>query len=210
MNIWFFIQLSANIALGGAIFLLWSKFQKPAKEDPRLSKGLQLLQSKIAILEDLSDRTEVLVKQLNTLMDSKVREIHNKIEQANIQVHAVEKSISKSREIAQLFQEKIPHEEIIERKTTLKYIQAARLAHEGVTSDEISRKLDIPSGEVDLIVQMNQGELLFAEETLQSGRDQIHRLLLRLCLMPNNQRRASPKLPQYSGMQTLMKKPSDA
>ena len=43
---------------------MWVKLFKRKQDDPRMSRGLQLLQSKIAVLEDLSDRTELQVKQL--------------------------------------------------------------------------------------------------------------------------------------------------
>jgi len=163
-----FIQISIDAALFLALFLAWARLQKPPKEDARLSRGLQLLQSKISILEDLSDRTEVQVRQLSALLSSKAVEVHQKILEADRQIHAIEKSMQKSLEISKIFQDKIPHKEIVERENTFKYIEAARLAHQGVQAEEISKKLDIPYAEIQVIVNMNKDRLIFTDEEIPS------------------------------------------
>ena len=48
------------------------------------------------------------------------------------------------------------HKEIIERQTTAKYLQAAKLANKGLSFEEISKQVDIPRGELDLIVKVNR------------------------------------------------------
>lgn len=157
MSFWvFLIQMAINLSFLLAFFLVWVRLKRPQDEDPRFKKGLQLLQSKISILEDLSDRTDLQVRQLTSLMTSKVNEVQEKIEEADRQILEIEKSMQKSLEVAKIFQDKIPHEEIIERQTSMKYMDAARLAEQGVAAQEIAEQLDIPLAEVEIIVSMNQ------------------------------------------------------
>ena len=58
MGTWGFIQLVFDILLAVGLFIVVMRVSRQPKDDPRLSRGLQLLQAKIAVLEDLSDRTE--------------------------------------------------------------------------------------------------------------------------------------------------------
>ena len=155
-----------NIVLGLFVAMLWVRVNRPAKEDPRLSRGLQLLQSKISILEDLSDRTDRQVKQLVHILEERARGLSNKILKAEEMIATIEQSSAKSRQVAEIFQDKIPHEEIIERQNTAKYVQAAQLAHEGRTAAEISTALDIPESEAEFIVKVNKDELTFDQEAL--------------------------------------------
>lgn len=166
MSAWMLIQVIANLLFAAALFVIFKKMSRAPKDDPRLSRGLQLLQSKIAILEDLADRTDVQVKQLTTLIDQKSREVQNKIQAADKQIQAIELSMKKSREVAEIFQDRIPHEDIIERQNTKKYIDAARLAHKGLTAREIQKEVDLPEGELDFIVKINRSQLMFSEEQL--------------------------------------------
>ncbi len=166
MTIWVVFQILLNIIFLAGGLLIWARLSRPAKDDPRMSKGLQLLQSKIAILEDLSDRTDTQFKQLTQLLEQKGREVRESILAAQEQIHQVDVSIQKSLDVSKIFQDKIPHKEIIERQNTIKYIQAARLAHQGLTSEEISKQIDIPKGELDFIVKVNRNKLMFSEELL--------------------------------------------
>lgn len=131
-----------------------------------MSKGLQLLSSKIAILEDLNDRTETQVQHMLTLLDQKSRELQSKIALAEQQVQAVRQSMDQSLEVAQIFQDKIPHTEIIERQNSMKYIKAARLAHAGYSVDQIAAQVDLPSGEIEFIAKVNRDSLSFREDEL--------------------------------------------
>ncbi len=166
MSAWMLVQIIFNLVFGAVVFIVVKKINRNPKDDPRLSRGLQLLQSKIAILEDLADRTEVQVKQLTTLIDQKTREVQTKIQAADKQIRAIEASMEKSLEVAKIFQDRIPHEEIIERQNTMKYIQAARLAHRGMSADQIREEIDLPSGELDFIVKINRNQLMFADDDL--------------------------------------------
>jgi hypothetical protein len=169
MSSWLiFMQVILDIGLLLGMFLIWARFSRPMKEDARLSKGLQLLQSKISILEDLSDRTDVQVRQLSALLTAKAVEVQQKTAEADRQIQAIEKNMQKSLDLAKIFQDKIPHKEIIERETSYKYIEAARMANQGRSADEISRKLEIPAGEVDVIINMNRDQLIFKEDEVPS------------------------------------------
>jgi hypothetical protein len=75
----------------------------------------------------------------------------------------VRQATEKSEQVAKIFQDRIPHQEIIERQNTAKYVNAAKLAHQGMGIDEISRQTDIPRGELELIVKLNRDRLLFGE-----------------------------------------------
>ena len=145
--------------------LMWRLFRKP-KDDPRLSRGLQLLQSKISILEDISDRTELQVRQLITLMDQKIREVQQKIQLADKHVQLVKVSMEKSREVAKIFEDRIPHEEIIERQTTSHYVRAAKMAHQGKTMNEIMQEVPLPRAELELLLKLNKQQLMFSEDLL--------------------------------------------
>ncbi|MES2767670.1 MAG: DUF2802 domain-containing protein [Bdellovibrionota bacterium] len=166
MSGWIVVQIILNIGFVAAALVCWARLNRPQKDDPRLSRGLQLLQSKIAILEDLSDRTDMQVKQLSTLLDQKGREVQEYVANAQNQIHKVEDSIQKSMDVSKIFQDKIPHKEIIERQNTIKYVQAARLANQGMSVDEIAEKVDIPRSELEFIVKVNKNKLMFSEEHL--------------------------------------------
>lgn len=166
MNTLFLILIITNILLFIGVLVVWQKFTKPPQEDPRLSKGLQLLQSKISILEDLSDRTDVQIKQLMTLLEQKIKQVQQKIHDSEHQMQKIEQSMLKSLEVAEIFQDKIPHEEIIERQNSVKYIQAAQMAYQGHSVDEIVEVVDLPKGEVEFIVKVNKDELMFDMDNL--------------------------------------------
>src|ERR1700750_3343667 len=96
-------QLFVDSVLFLVIAIMWAKLRRPPQDDPRLSRGLQLLQTKITVLEDLSDRTEAQVKQLTGLLDQKSRSVQNKILEAEQQVLKIDHSMHKSMEVAEIF-----------------------------------------------------------------------------------------------------------
>jgi hypothetical protein len=166
LSFWVLLQVIVNIVLVAAVIGLWIRLQKPAKDDPRLSRGLQLLQSKISVLEDLSDRTETQVNQLTSLMEHKVKEIQQQILRADKAIQKIDVSMGKSMEVAKIFQDRIPHKEIIERQQTIKYVKAARMAHAGSTPEEIAREVDLSIGEIEFVSKVNRDQLQFSEEDL--------------------------------------------
>lgn len=166
MSTWTLIQIVFDIFMATALFTIVMRMNRAPKDDPRLSRGLQLLQSKISVLEDLSDRTETQVNQLTAILEQKSREVQAKVQLAEQHVHEIRVSMERSLEVAQIFQDKIPHKEIIERQNTIKYVQAARLAHLGSTVEEIAAKVDLPKGEIEFIASVNRERLMFDENDL--------------------------------------------
>lgn len=160
------LQLFFDLLMIVALVVVWQRLRRPAQEDPRLSRGLQLLQSKIAVLEDLSDRTDAQVRQLGNLLEQKARQLQNKIIEAEHQIQRVDASMKRSKEVAEIFQDRIPHEEIIERQNTVKYVKAAQLAHAGKPVEEIAKEVGLPVGQVEMIAKVNQGQLRFDETQL--------------------------------------------
>jgi hypothetical protein len=174
MGLLILFQVALDLGFVAVIALLLmerSKFK--TAEDPRLSRGLQLLTSKIAILQDLMDRSETLGRQLSQIIDRKQQDIHERIEDVEVHLNKVNSAIEKSREVAKIFQDKIPHKEIIERQNTLKYVQAAKLAHQGVSVDEISKQIDIPRGELELIAKVNRHELIAKEPLWMESTEEL-------------------------------------
>ena len=166
MSIPILLQIAVNVVLFLGMWALWAKFRKPPKDDPRLSRGLQLLQSKISVLEDLSDKTDLQVNQIIGLLDKKCRELQNKTNEASAEIQRVNQSIEKSLEVSKIFEDRIPHHEIIERQKTRSYVRAAQLAHSGMSVSEIARQVDIPESEIEMIAKVNKERLMFSEENL--------------------------------------------
>lgn len=166
MSIWTLLQMIINLAAFVGFVAIWMKLRRPPQDDPRLSRGLQLLQTKITVLEDLSDRTDAQVKQLSSLLDQKTRVVQNKILEAEQQILKIDHSMNKSLEVAEIFQDKIPHQEILERQRTVEYVKAARMAHSGLSVDEISQSVHLPREQIDLIAKFNRDQLMFDETQL--------------------------------------------
>jgi hypothetical protein len=164
--IWTLLQIFVDLALVAGSTAMWWRLRRPPQDDPRLSRGLQLLQTKITILEDLSDRTDAQVKQLTSLLDHKARGVQNKILEAEQQIMKIDHSMSKSLEVAEIFQDKIPHQEILERQRTVEYVKAARMAHSGLSIDEISEAVHLPREQIELIAKFNREQLMFDETQL--------------------------------------------
>ena len=97
MGITYLILIIFQVVSVAAIATLWVRITKiQNQEDQRLSKGLQLLQSKLAVLEDLSDRTEIQVNQLIAILEGKIKDIQAKLIDADKVIGKIEKNISKS------------------------------------------------------------------------------------------------------------------
>ncbi|MGE3683567.1 MAG: DUF2802 domain-containing protein [Bdellovibrionales bacterium] len=166
ISVWTMLQVVFNLVVFASLAMLWSRLRRPPQDDPRLSRGLQLLQTKITVLEDLSDRTDSQVKQLTGLLDHKTRVLQNKVLEAEQQVIKIEHSMSKSMEVAEIFQDKIPHQEILERRQKVEYVKAARMAHSGLSVDEIAESVCLPREQIELIAKFNRDQLMFDEEAL--------------------------------------------
>lgn len=166
MSVWTLLQVLVDLVLMASTMMAWWRLRRPPQDDPRLSRGLQLLQTKITVLEDLSDRTDAQVKQLSSLLDHKTRSVQNKILEAEQQIMKIDHSMNKSLEVAEIFQDKIPHQEILERQRTVEYVKAARMAHSGLSVDEIAESVHLPREQVELIAKFNRDQLMFDETQL--------------------------------------------
>lgn len=143
------------------LILIWMRMKKDYSDDSRWSRNLQILQSKIAVFEDLSDRTEVQVSQLTIMLEIKMCDMQRKIDEADDILNKISSAMKKSMEVAQIFQDKIPHEEIIERQNTVKFVRAALMAHEGKTEDQIAEVVNLPKSQIEFIVKVNSQRLSF-------------------------------------------------
>lgn len=159
-------QIIFDFFLISGIVILWARYRKNDGDDPRMSRSLQLLQSKISILEDLSDRIDEQLQQASTLMEHKKKELDVRIAEVDRTLQTIQQSRDKSLEVAKIFQDRIPHAEIIERQRTIEYVKAARLAHEGVELSELVKQVNLPAGEVEFIAKMNREQLQFSLEEL--------------------------------------------
>ena len=163
MSFWIIVQVAVNFLLfAGIVFLLLQRKQL-AKEDHRFSKGLQLLQSKIAILEDLSDQTESQVKTLTKLLEDKYKEIQALLIETDQQILRME-------EVAENTWRQIQSSgvsvESNDRQNLNKYVKAAQLANSGNGVDEIIKQVDLTRGEIELIHAMNKEQLVFNQNSL--------------------------------------------
>ena len=154
-----------NIFILLNIIFIWIKL-KSHKKDQKLNQGLLILEGKIKVLEDLSQRTETECQQLTRLLEKKSIQTQKKIEEAKLHIEKIEKAIKISQEVTKIFQDKIPHKEFAERESTIKYVKAAKKAHAGKTIEAIEKEIDLPRSEIELIHKMNKNHLVFDEKTL--------------------------------------------
>lgn len=135
-------------------------------EDNRLTKGLQLLQNKISILQDLSDKTDEQVRKWVHLIEQKSTEVRSQLIKSDEKIIQIESALSKALDVSKIFYDQVPHAEMTERQKTSKYVQAAKLANQGFSTDQISQKIDLSTAEIELIIKMNREELQFSEKNL--------------------------------------------
>lgn len=166
MSFTLLMQVAFNLFLLAGFAIIWMRVRRGQSDDSRVSRSLQLLQSKISILEDLSDRIDEQLTQATGLMEHKKKELDGKIAEVDRMLHEIQTSREKSLEVAQIFEDKIPHEEILERQRTRQYIKAAHLAHQGKAVADIAAQVQLPYAEVELIAKMNREQLQFNPEEL--------------------------------------------
>lgn len=208
VNFWNLFQVFLDVlAVAGFVFI-WIRLNKPAKDDPRFSRSMQILQSKISILEDLSDRTETQVKQLNALMENKVQEVQKILARCETEIQKIEMARQKSLEVAKIFQDKIPHQEIIERQNTIKFVKAAVMAHEGKSAEEIQQEIPLSSGEIDFIIKVNKDQLQFSLDDLPDWvKDEVSEVDSRLSEIGEKFRSVLPQSPASSPLQSQQQSP---
>ncbi|MBC7741094.1 MAG: DUF2802 domain-containing protein [Bdellovibrionaceae bacterium] len=166
MNYWLLTLSLMNVLLFSFIFFTMVIKSKNKVEDNRLTKGLQLLQNKISILQDLSDKSDEQVRRWVHLIEIKSHEVQNQLTLSDEKIIQIESALSKALDVSKIFYEQVPHAEMADRQKTSKYVQAAKLAHQGFTTDQISQKIDLSPAEIEMITKMNRDQLQFAEENL--------------------------------------------
>ena len=166
MNIWLLLLTFFNIVLlAGLSFSLFLRVREK-KEDQRLTKGLQLLQNKISILEDLSDKTDHQVRKLIHVLDQKTGEVRQTMAASDVQIQQIEAMLNKGLEISKIFHEQIPQGEMQNRQKQTMYVTAAKMAHQGYTMDQILAQVDLTPAEIQMIIKVNKDNLQFAEDQL--------------------------------------------
>lgn len=168
LSLWVLLQILVNLFFVAGFVFIWARLRREPSEDPRLSRGLQMVSSKIAILEDLSRQTDTQSQQIYALIEQKAKQLLEQIEKSDEQIAKIEFAQQKSLEVAQIFQDKIPHEEIRHREQTMKYIEVARMAHEGKTANEIHEEIGLSLGEIELIMKLNKDNFHLQEAMLPS------------------------------------------
>ncbi len=166
MNYWLLCLSLLNILLIAFIAFNHLSKNKNKIEDQRLTKGLQLLQNKISILQDLSDKTDEQVRKWVHLIEIKAQDVQSQLIKSDEKIIQIESALSKALDVSKIFYEQVPHAEMVERQKTGKYVQAAKLANQGFSTDQISQKIDLSTAEIEMIIKMNREELQFAEESL--------------------------------------------
>src|SRR4051794_27784441 len=122
MPVWSMLQTLFYLGISLTVCILWFKIKnKMSRDDERIGKSLALLQSKIAVFEDLSDEVERKLRHMTVVLEQKAMDVQNKIRSADEQIHRIEQATEKSLQVAEIFQDRIPHEQIIHRQSTMRY-----------------------------------------------------------------------------------------
>jgi CRISPR/Cas system-associated endoribonuclease Cas2 len=156
--------ISLVFVAAGIVFIL--RLYLNPKDDPRLGRGLQILQSKISVVEDLSKQVDKQSEQIISLLEHKIKEVQEKIFLLQAEEEKLSQKQAELKSIIRLFQDRIPFEEIAQRQLTVKYVRAAKLAHQGKSVEEIAKLVDLPFSELNMICKMNREHLVFSEENL--------------------------------------------
>ncbi len=154
MGIAWALQWLVNLVLAMACFIAWMRLRKREQDDPKLARSFQLVQSKIAVLEDFSDSLEKQMRFHQGVLDQKIKDISEKIEEADKKISEIGVSIQKSVEVANLFEDRIPHEDVIERKRTEQYMRAAELAAQSKSVQDIAKEVDLTIPEIEFIAKV--------------------------------------------------------
>lgn len=166
MNYWLLALSLLNVLLMAYVAFTHLSKNKNKTEDLRLTKGLQLLQNKISILQDLSDKTDEQVRKWVHLIEQKSQTVQGQLQRSDEKISQIESALSKALDVSKIFYEQVPHAEMVERQKTSKYVQAARLANQGFSAEQICQKVDLSIAEIEMIIKINRDELQFSEEQL--------------------------------------------
>lgn len=171
MNYWLLTLSTMNLLLLTLLLFSWLTKNKNKVEDQRLTKGLQLLQNKISILQDLSDKSDEQVRKWVHLIEQKSGDVQNQLTRSDEKMAQIENVLTKALDVTKAFSEQMPHETLAERQKTSRYVQAAKLAHQGYSAEQIGQKVDLSVAEIEIIIKMNRNQLQFSEDDLPAWVD---------------------------------------
>lgn len=166
VNYWLLTLSLLNILLMSLVLFSWLFKNKNKLEEQKLSKGLQLLQNKISILQDLADRSDEQVRKWVYLIEQKSTDLQNLMNTADEKIGNINKTLDHAMEVTQVFYDKTPQATLMERLKTSKYVHAAKLANQGFSSEIIAQKIDLSMAEIELIIKLNKDQLQFSENQL--------------------------------------------
>lgn len=156
-----FLTLLNIILLAGLSFSLFLRV-KEKKEDIKLTKGLQLLQNKLSILQDLSDRTDEQVQKVVHLLDQKTQEMRALIKESDLMMD--ELTIMAEKSVNQRTTEK--SEPATDNSKAAIIVKAAQLAHAGASLEQIRQETQLSPSEIQMIMAVNKNQLQFAADQL--------------------------------------------
>lgn len=148
-------------------YLIWSKTRSNLhQEKSRLTKELNLINAKLAILEDLSQKVDYQRSQLEKMLELKTSQLDELIKTAQETIKELQK---------QLEQVELDPQELLERQNAIKLVQAALLANKGYPPEKIREITQLGLQECELIYALNKDQLQFDLNTLPSWiKKQIH------------------------------------
>lgn len=103
MNYWLLTLTLLNVLLLAFVSFIMLAKNKAKFEDQRLTKGLQLLQNKISILQDLSDKTDEQVRSWVHLLEQKASDVQSQLIKSDEKVIQIESALSKALDVSKIF-----------------------------------------------------------------------------------------------------------
>ncbi len=148
--------------------IIYVRISRRPRETHGVREGMDLIESKLNALQDFLESADSQVRKMQELISVKSQQLDLQMQELTQESHKIGNSLLKAQETIDLFQERIPHEEFLDRKNAVNYVKAARMAHEGISLAEIARQIDIPMNELELICKLNKDSLMMTNEDLPS------------------------------------------
>ncbi len=161
---WFLTQLFFDLVLLFAIGLLFGKLKQTVGDDGRIRQGLQILQNKIAILEDLQQKIDEQFKALSQILDIKNKKMDESVLMASSLIKTLEIKIQEGNKILLDLPDNLKININHEDEQTLIYARAAIISSRGgedVSPLQLSTHLGISYEEAELIYKLNHKGLQF-------------------------------------------------
>jgi len=150
-------QAIINILFFAFIGLLWSRLKHLTGDEGRLKQGLQILQAKIAILEDLGKRVDEQSQQMIQILDYKKNSLETLLEKVDFTIQNIDDKSIAANSTAEMR---------VERENVIKFTKAALLASKGVLPIEIANRIGLGIQESELIYSLNSHQLQFKLDEL--------------------------------------------